>query len=199
MKNAMNYEILKPLSLVFVCFAALVIGSESSEDKERKPELIDSIVSTSLSECKTIGSDIEREYIPDLTKVLKNVRATGLDVLLDNNIKVCLDQDLNNVDYGFLSRRIKSIYYSEDNSLSISYNGKKAISYSSKLLSKFARKYDSNPDRMLNSQFTQGYTYSSSCGKNCTNTKANYKALDADSDFLTENPILKTAPLKAIR
>ena len=189
----MKLKTYKALALTFSLIA--LTGCEKVEDKERKPDLIDVITSNSIDVCLPSTAESEK----DLKKLLNRFYSSKLDIIIEKGVNICLDIDLANVDYSFFQSVKKSIYYSEDNTLSLAHNGKRFLSDTKEILSRFTKVIERNPERLEENGISYGYSYDDDCGKGCSTTEARFKKLSTTKGFLVKNPEFLNAPLKSSR
>ena len=145
---------------------ALALGlaaCESADDAERKPGLVDEIVSTSLERC-----DLQEEFAQSVTyetrleEALMGAYSSSLDFVIENDITICLDQRLEDAshDKGFMSRTAHALYYPDQNVMTLFDNGDDemhsgsfettASDYSGRLIDKFEYKFDADDLSSMN-------------------------------------------------
>lgn len=179
--------------------------TESGADIERKPDLVNQMVTISIQECDLQQNFNQTAAYKDrLEEVLMDTRSNALDFLLDNGITVCLDHRMSDVEEGFFDTDVHGLYFPDKKTISIYDNGDDsahkgffetaAISYSGKLLKEFVAEYDDG-DLAEVSKPQFGYSYYQSTGKG---GYQNYKWKNDAADYavIKKNPKLLTPPLR---
>lgn len=85
---------------------------ESTEDIERKPELVTQLADQAVEACDAEDTNIWRtmDYRERLEVVLRNQSANTLDFLIENNIVVCMDDRLPEANHP-LTKDIRAMFY----------------------------------------------------------------------------------------
>ena len=196
------------LTLVF----GLAACGESSIDLQRKPELVDLLVDRAVATCQMQQSELDQApYANRLKDVLFEAPTKTLDYFKDNNITICLDKRLNDQHNGFFTTDAKAIYYPSEKTLTLWDNGKAegqkwfyestAASRGYKYLNEFPEQFGgwfSDYKSVNDIQRPMiGYSYSASCGKNCTTTRYAWENMDDFmlSNAIADNPILSVPPV----
>lgn len=184
-----------------VLSAVMWLTSESSEDLARKPELVKTVLATSLQRCDLQSKFSQTASYEDrLREVLDETRSLAMDFLIANDITVCLDRRIAEVDAGFWDQEAHAFYYPDQNVVTIYDNGDdynhtstfetSASSYGDGLLNEFHSDYESyNGGIETVSSIQLGYHYSG---------KVSGEAWKNDAtrfDVIKENPSLLEPPL----
>lgn len=154
------------------------VNRETSEDIDRKPDVIAEIVKSSLKTCVPQKLEIEKsDYAARLTDALTPARAKNMDVLIREGVIICLDQRHIPLSKGFLSHDFYGAYYYN--------NGKPVITvkdkgYANQQAGFLSEKIDRHSGEIVD-EIAQNYTKtgiwpgedqlayreSKSCGENC--------------------------------
>ena len=96
------------LGVIGSCVAAY----ESSDEKERKPDLIDKVMDRSLKECDLQKRFVtEESYDERLKSTLSQIKSVQLDHILASEITICLDRRLHNLDRLPNRGQLYTMYY----------------------------------------------------------------------------------------
>lgn len=92
---------------------------EPAEDAARKPEVIARIIDGSHKICNLTEDYPGGSYDARFREALSDVKTSALDLLIENNIQVCLDSRLNEQDTGIFDYKIAGIYYPGERILTV--------------------------------------------------------------------------------
>lgn len=187
--------------LAAVCVGIAVAANyESSEDRARKPEVIERILEASYERCSLTNDFNGASYAYRFEQTLNEAYTSDLEKIEDAGIQICLDERLDEQIVGFFDHRVSGIYYPDEQILSI-YDVGTDINGMFNSLSLYGERVPAEfVDDVLEGslsldEMAVSYKYSASCGKNCTTTKIRFRDAGRVESELNNNPELREAPI----
>lgn len=193
--------------------ALALVGCESRIDKDRKADVAEDMIKTSVTYCQPgpiAGSPAE--YGQRLRNVLMQSYTADMDVLKQHNVIVCLDQRLTDQKLGWLDTRMEGVYYNNggqggvltiwDNGKEPSFWSKDASDWGASLIHDFAAQLKNGKIKPTDAHwYAYEGSYIVSCGKDCWTTQYYVdwvKEQKFDKDTIRKNQVIvQTPPLKA--
>jgi hypothetical protein len=179
---------------------AVAVNYESAEDKARKPEVISRMLEASYDHCSLTNDFNGASYEMRYRKTFGKAYTADLEAIEDAGIQLCLDERLPDQSVKFTDYRVTGIYYPEDKVLSVYDLGSKINGMFSNLSLYGEDVPQEFVDDVLEGSLSLddmavSYRYTSSCGKNCTTTRINFRTAERMHSELSNNPELRQAPV----
>lgn len=92
---------------------------EPAEDAARKPDVIARMLENSRKICNLTADYPNGTYDERFKEALDGAKTSALDLLIENNIQVCLDSRLNDQERGFFDYPIAGVYYPDQRILTV--------------------------------------------------------------------------------
>lgn len=186
--------------------AAVVVGIavaanyESAEDKARKPEVISRMLEASYNRCSLTNDFNGASYESRFRQTFNKAYTADLEAIENAGVQLCLDERLRQQSVKFTDYRVTGIYYPDEKVLSVYDLGTKINGMFSNLSLYGEDVPEEFVDDVLQGSLSLddmavSYKYSSSCGKNCTTTKINFRTAERMHSELDNNPELRQAPV----